>query len=795
MTEQVIGKPVKRTEDRRFLTGRGRYTDDIQLARQTYAYIIRSPHAHAKILNIDPSAALARPGVVAVFTGKDMAADGIGGLPCGWLVHSKDGSPMKEPPHAPLVPDRVRHVGDNVAVVIATSKELAKDAAEDVAIDYEELPAVADARRALAEGAAQVWDDQAPGNLCYDWELGDRAATEAAFANAHRVVELELINNRLIPNAMEPRAAIGDYDPASGQYTLYTTSQNPHVIRLLMGAYVLQIPEHKLRVVAPDVGGGFGSKIYHYAEEAIVTWAAKKLERPVRWTAERTESFMTDAHGRDHWSRARLAMDADGNFLGLHVETVANLGAYLSTFAPSIPTYLYGTLLAGLYKTPAIYCEVKSAFTHTTPVDAYRGAGRPEACYLLERLVDKAAAESGIDRIELRKKNFITADMMPYQTPVAVQYDSGEFHKNLDDAMRLIDYAGLDARKAEARSRGRYLGLGVSTYIEACGLAPSALAGQLGARAGLYEAAEVRLHPTGSVTVFTGAHSHGQGHETTFAQVVADRLGVPLSQVEIVHGDTDRIPFGMGTYGSRSLPVGGSALVKAIDKVIDKSRKIAAHLLEAAEGDIEFQNGRFSVKGTDKGVGIGEVALAAYVPHNYPHDKLEPGLDESAYYDPVNFTYPNGCHLCEVEVDPDTGVVEIKRFVAVDDFGRVVNPMIVEGQVHGGIAQGIGQALLEAAVYDQDSGQLMSGSFMDYCMPRADDLPSFTVAHNEVPCTTNPLGVKGCGEAGAIGSPPAIINAVIDALRPLGVTDMDMPATPHRVWSTIQAARMPAAAE
>ncbi|MBA77242.1 MAG: carbon monoxide dehydrogenase [Tistrella sp.] len=795
MTEQVIGKPVKRTEDRRFLTGRGRYTDDIQLARQTYAYIIRSPHAHAKILNIDPSAALARPGVVAVFTGKDMAADGIGGLPCGWLVHSKDGSPMKEPPHAPLVPDRVRHVGDNVAVVIATSKELAKDAAEDVAIDYEELPAVADARRALADGAASVWDDQAPGNLCYDWELGDRAATEAAFTNAHRVVELELINNRLIPNAMEPRAAIGDYDPASGQYTLYTTSQNPHVIRLLMGAYVLQIPEHKLRVVAPDVGGGFGSKIYHYAEEAIVTWAAKKLERPVRWTAERTESFMTDAHGRDHWSRARLAMDADGNFLGLHVETVANLGAYLSTFAPSIPTYLYGTLLAGLYKTPAIYCEVKSAFTHTTPVDAYRGAGQPEACYLLERLVDKAAAESGIDRIELRKKNFITADMMPYQTPVAVQYDSGEFHRNLDDAMRLIDYAGLDARKAEARSRGRYLGLGVSTYIEACGLAPSALAGQLGARAGLYEAAEVRLHPTGSVTVFTGAHSHGQGHETTFAQVVADRLGVPLSQVEIVHGDTDRIPFGMGTYGSRSLPVGGSALVKAIDKVIDKSRKIAAHLLEAAEGDIEFQNGRFSVKGTDKGVGIGEVALAAYVPHNYPHEKLEPGLDESAYYDPVNFTYPNGCHLCEVEVDPDTGVVEIKRFVAVDDFGRVVNPMIVEGQVHGGIAQGIGQALLEAAIYDQDSGQLMSGSFMDYCMPRADDLPSFTVAHNEVPCTTNPLGVKGCGEAGAIGSPPAIINAVIDALRPLGVTDMDMPATPHRVWSTIQAARMPAAAE
>ncbi|GGB25361.1 carbon monoxide dehydrogenase [Tistrella bauzanensis] len=795
MTEQSMGKPVRRTEDRRFLTGRGRYTDDIQLARQTYAYIIRSPHAHADIAGIDASAALARPGVIAVFTGKDMAADGVGGLPCGWAVHSKDGSPMKEPAHPPLIPDRVRHVGDNVAVVIATSKELAKDAAEDVVVDYVELPAVADARKALASGAPAVWDDQAPGNLCYDWELGDKAATDAAFANAHRVVELELINNRLIPNAMEPRAAIGDYEPSSGNYTLYTTSQNPHVIRLLMGAYVLQIPEHKLRVVAPDVGGGFGSKIYHYAEEAIVTWAARKLERPVRWTAERTESFMTDAHGRDHWSRARLAMDADGNFLGLHVETVANLGAYLSTFAPSIPTYLYGTLLAGLYKTPAIYCEVKAAFTNTTPVDAYRGAGRPEACYLLERLVDKAAVEAGIDRIALRKQNFITPDMMPYQTPVAVQYDSGNFHKNLDDAMALIDYAGLDARKAEAKARGRMLGLGVSTYIEACGLAPSALAGQLGARAGLYEAAEVRLHPTGSVTVFTGAHSHGQGHETTFAQVVADKLGVPLSQVEIVHGDTDRVPFGMGTYGSRSLPVGGSALVKAIDKVVDKSRKIAAHLMEAAEADIEFKDGRFSVKGTDKGVTIGEVALAAYVPHNYPLDKLEPGLDESAYYDPINFTYPNGCHLCEVEIDPETGVVEIKRFVAVDDFGNVVNPMIVEGQVHGGIGQGIGQALLEAAVYDQDSGQLMTGSFMDYCMPRADDLPNFTVAHNEVPCTTNPLGVKGCGEAGAIGSPPAIINAVIDALRPLGVTDMDMPATPNRVWTTINAARMPAAAE
>ncbi|MEN2979356.1 xanthine dehydrogenase family protein molybdopterin-binding subunit [Tistrella bauzanensis] len=795
MTEQSMGKPVRRTEDRRFLTGRGRYTDDIQLARQTYAYIIRSPHAHADIAGIDASAALARPGVIAVFTGKDMAADGVGGLPCGWAVHSKDGSPMKEPAHPPLIPDRVRHVGDNVAVVIATSKELAKDAAEDVVVDYAELPAVADARKALAGGAPAVWDDQAPGNLCYDWELGDKAATDAAFANAHRVVELELINNRLIPNAMEPRAAIGDYEPSSGNYTLYTTSQNPHVIRLLMGAYVLQIPEHKLRVVAPDVGGGFGSKIYHYAEEAIVTWAARKLERPVRWTAERTESFMTDAHGRDHWSRARLAMDADGNFLGLHVETVANLGAYLSTFAPSIPTYLYGTLLAGLYKTPAIYCEVKAAFTNTTPVDAYRGAGRPEACYLLERLVDKAAAESGIDRIALRKQNFITPDMMPYQTPVAVQYDSGNFHKNLDDAMALIDYAGLDARKVEAKARGKMVGLGVSTYIEACGLAPSALAGQLGARAGLYEAAEVRLHPTGSVTVFTGAHSHGQGHETTFAQVVADKLGVPLSQVEIVHGDTDRVPFGMGTYGSRSLPVGGSALVKAIDKVVDKSRKIAAHLMEAAEADIEFKDGRFSVKGTDKGVTIGEVALAAYVPHNYPLDKLEPGLDESAYYDPINFTYPNGCHLCEVEIDPETGVVEIKRFVAVDDFGNVVNPMIVEGQVHGGIGQGIGQALLEAAVYDQDSGQLMTGSFMDYCMPRADDLPNFTVAHNEVPCTTNPLGVKGCGEAGAIGSPPAIINAVIDALRPLGVTDMDMPATPNRVWTTINAARMPAAAE
>jgi len=780
-----IGASVRRKEDARFLNGRGNYTDDINRPGQLHAYVKRSDRAHAKINGIDTAAAAKAPGVVAVFTGPDMAAENIGGLPCGWQIHNKDGSPMAEPPHPVIAVGKVRHVGDPVAVVIAETKQQAKDAAELLSIDYTDLPAVATMSAALATGAATVHDD-VPGNICYDWHIGDKAIVDGVFASAHKVVRLDLTNNRLIPNAMEPRAAVGDYDVNSGDYTLYTTSQNPHVIRLLMGAFVLHIPENKLRVVAPDVGGGFGSKIYHYAEEAIVTWAAAKVRRPVKWTAERTESFMSDAHGRDHVSTAEMAIDAQGTFLGLRVSTQANMGAYLSTFAPCVPTYLYATLLAGTYKTPVIYCEVKAVFTNTVPVDAYRGAGRPEATFLLERLVDAVAYDTGIDRVEIRKRNFIPADAFPYQTPVALQYDSGDYQTTLAVALKNADWAGFEARRTAARARGKLRGIGISTYLEACGIAPSAVVGSLGARAGLYEVANIRVHPTGSVTVFTGTHSHGQGHETTLAQLVVEQLGVPFDQVEVVHGDTAKIPFGMGTYGSRSLAVGGSAMVKAMDKIITKGKKIAAHLMEASVEDIEFANNTFTVAGTDKSKTLTDISLCAYVPHNYPIDELEPGLEETAFYDPKNFTFPGGCHIGEVEIDPDTGVVHVVNFTAVDDVGRVVNPMIVEGQVQGGIAQGIGQALLEAAVYDE-SGQLMSGSMMDYTMPRADNLPNFSVATENTMCTHNPLGSKGCGEVGAIGSPPAVINAICDALKDYGVRHMNMPATSGKIWSIINA--------
>jgi len=793
MGHQGIGASVRRTEDLRFLSGRGHYTDDINRPGQTYAYIRRSDRPHARLIRIDTSAAAKAPGVVAVFTGADMTADNVGGVPCGWQIHNKDGSAMAEPMHPVLAIGKVRHVGDPIAVVVAETRQQAKDAAELLVIDLEDLPSVASLRDAVAPGAVTVHDD-VPGNICYDWHLGDKDAVDQAFAGAAHVVKLDLINNRLIPNAMEPRAAIGDFDQSSGDFTLYTTSQNPHVIRLLMGAFVLHIPENRLRVVAPDVGGGFGSKIFHYAEEAIVTWAAGKVHRPVKWTAERTESFMSDAHGRDHDSTAEMALDAEGNFLALRVVTLANMGAYLSTFATSIPTYLYATLLAGCYKTPAIYAQVKAVFTNTVAVDAYRGAGRPEATFLLERLVDVIAHDTGIDRVELRRRNFIPASAFPYQTPVALQYDSGDYVATLNHCQKAADVAGFEARRLAAKARGKLRGLGYSTYVEACGIAPSAVVGSLGARAGLYECANIRVHPTGSITVFTGSHSHGQGHETTFAQLVHEQLGVPFEQIEIVHGDTAKIPFGMGTYGSRSLAVGGSAMVKAMDKIVAKGRKIAAHMLEAAVDDVEFKDGKFTVAGTDRSKAFAEISLAAYVPHNYPIEELEPGLEETAFYDPKNFTFPGGCHVCEVEIDAQTGVPEVVSFTAVDDLGRVVNPMIVEGQVQGGVAQGIGQALLERAVYDR-SGQLLSGSMMDYTMPRADNLPNILVGSEMTLCTHNPLGVKGCGEVGAIGCPPAVINAVVDALRDYGVRHIDMPATPQKIWAIIEAGRPRMAAE
>ena len=779
-----IGDRAKRKEDRRFLTGKGKYVDDLNRPNQAYAYIIRSPYAHAKITGIDKTEALAAEGVVAIYTGQDMQ---VGSLPCGWLIHSKDGSPMKEPPHPVIAPDVARYVGDPVAVVIAETRAQAKAAAQLVDIDYEELPVVANIEAAL-EAKGSVWPEVAPDNVCYDWELGDKAATEAAFASAHKVVSIDLTNNRVVPNAMEPRAAIGDYDDSTGDYTLYTTTQNPHLIRLLMGAFVLQLPEHKLRVIAPDVGGGFGSKIYHYNEEAIVTWASKQLLRPIKWTCERSEAFISDAHGRDHVSHAELALDADGKFLGLRVSTQANMGAYLSTFAPAVPTYLYATLLAGVYTTPAIYAEVKALFTNTVPVDAYRGAGRPEAVYLLERLVNKAALELGMDVTEIRRKNMIQIDQYPYQTPVAVCYDSGDPTGCMDAALKAIDWEGFSARRDEAKTRGKLRGIGISTYVEACGLAPSALAGALGARAGLYESASIRVHPTGSVSVFTGTHSHGQGHETAFSQIVADQLGIPFDNIQIEHGDTRDSAFGMGTYGSRSLAVGGSAIVKAAEKIIEKGRKIAAHMLEADVGDIEFEKGNYTVRGTDRSKNIAEVAFTAYVPHNYPIEELEPGLEEGAFYDPQNFTYPGGCHIVEVEVDPETGVIEVCDVAVADDVGRVINPMIVEGQIHGGLAQGIGQALMEEAVYDED-GQLTSGTYMDYTMPRAADFPMFKAGLHITHCTHNPLGSKGVGEVGAIGVPPAVINAVLSALQPVGVKDISMPATPQKVWKAIQEAQ------
>jgi aerobic carbon-monoxide dehydrogenase large subunit len=782
-----IGASVKRREDIRFLTGAGRYTADIELKNQTYAYFARSEMAHAKINSIDTTAAKAMPGVLAIMTGEDFAA--MGGNPAGWYIPSRDGTAMKEPKRPVLAHGKVRHVGDAYAIVVAETLEQAKDAAAAIEADFTELPAVVNMADAVANSANRV-HDEIENNVCFDWGWieDNKAAVDAAFASAPHVTTLELVNNRLVPNAMEPRASIGDYDAGTGDYKLYTTSQNPHLTRLLISAFVMGIPENKLTVIAPDVGGGFGSKIYHYGEEAAVLGASKALKRPVKWVAERSESFLSDAHGRDHVTKIQLALDKDGTFLALRTETMANVGAYLSNFATATPTFLHGTLMAGPYKTPLVYVNVKAVFTNTAPVDAYRGAGRPEATFSIERIVDMAADELGIDKVAIRRKNLLTPDMFPYTTPVGLVYDVGNYQATLDKLIEIGDLAGFDKRAAESKAKGKLRGLGLSTWIEACGIAPSHLVGVLGARVGLFEAATVRVNATGNISVMTGAHSHGQGHETVFAQVVAERLGIAESSIEIVHGDTSKIPFGMGSYGSRSLSVGGSAIVKAVDKIIAKGKKIAAHMLEAAEGDIEFADGKFSVAGTDKAKTFGEIAFSAYVPHNYPLETLEPGLEETAFYDPANFTYPAGAYACEVEVDEGTGQVEVCSFTCADDFGNVMNPMIVQGQVHGGVGQGIGQALLENTTYDEN-GQLLTASYMDYAMPRAGDVPFYVVDHScNTPCSHNPLGVKGCGEAGAIGSPPAVVNAVIDALQRGGhkhVAHIDMPVSPSRVWAAI----------
>ena len=779
-----IGASSKRREDIRFLTGEGNYTDDINLHGQAHVFFLRSDIAHGVLNSVDTSAADGMPGVVKIFTGADFTE--VGSIPCGWQITDKHGEPMQEPRHPVLADGKVRHVGEPIAAVVAETLSQARDAAEAIVVDITDLPAVVDMKQAVQDGAPKVHDDLTS-NLCYDWGFVEenKGAVDKAFEDAAHVTTLELVNNRLVANPMEPRVAVGDYARGTGDHTLYTTSQNPHVIRLLMGAFVLGIPEHKLRVVAPDVGGGFGTKIFHYQEEAFCTFAAKACNRPVKWTSSRSEAFMSDAHGRDHVTKIQMALDADNNFTALRTDTYANMGAYLSTFAPSVPTWLHGTLMAGNYKTPLIYVNVKAVFTNTVPVDAYRGAGRPEATYQLERLVDKCAHELGVDPIALRRQNFITE--FPYATPVAVEYDTGDYVATMDKLEEIADFAGFDARRRDSEAKGKLRGFGVNCYIEACGIAPSNLVGQLGARAGLYESATVRVNATGGLVVMTGSHSHGQGHETAFPQVIAEMIGIPEEMIEIVHGDTANTPMGMGTYGSRSLAVGGSAMVRATEKIIAKAKKIASHLLEASEGDIELKDGAFSVAGTDKSVAWGDVTLAAYVPHNYPLEDIEPGLEETAFYDPSNFTYPSGAYACEVELDPETGHVTIDRFAAADDFGNIVNPMIVSGQVHGGIAQGIGQALMENCAYDSD-GQLLSASYMDYAMPRASDLPFYTVDHScQTPCTHNPLGVKGCGEAGAIGSPPAVVNAVLDAMRSGGkdVGHVDMPVTPARVWAAM----------
>jgi aerobic carbon-monoxide dehydrogenase large subunit len=788
MSATGIGASVKRKEDIRFITGKGRYVDDFNRPGQAYAVFVRSPHAHATINSIDVSAALASKGVAAVLTGADAVADKIGAHVCGWTITSKDGAPMKVGAFPALAAGKALYVGDPVAVVIADTHAQAKDGAEKVVVDYGVLPAAVDPGSSAKPGQPQV-HDFAPNNTVYNWHIGDKAATDAAFAKAAHVTKFDLVNNRTIPNAMEPRAALGEYDAGTDVTTLYTTSQNPHVARLVLSAFQGIAPENKLRVVAPDVGGGFGSKIFIYNEETVCAWAAKKIDRPVKWTAERTESFLTDAHGRDHVSHAELALDASGKMLALRVQTIANLGAYPSTFWSCVPTYLYAILLSGQYDIPAIYAEVDAVYTNTVSVDAVRGAGRPEATFLVERIVELAARETGRDSAEFRRQNFVKS--FPHQTPVILCYDAGDYGQALDKALALADYKGVGARKAASAAKGKLRGVGFSAYIEACGLAPSAAVGSLGAGVGLWESAEVRVNPVGTVEILTGSHSHGQGNETTFAQLVSDRLGIPIDNVSIIHGDTDKVQFGMGTYGSRSGAVGMSAICKALDKIEAKAKKVAGYVLEAAEGDIEFKDGKFTVKGTDKSIDFGSVALNAYVAHKFNGQDLEPGLKEGAFWDPTNFAFPAGVHICELEIDPDTGVATIDRWTAVDDFGKLINPMIVEGQVHGGVAHGIGQALMEGARYDKE-GQLLTASYMDYCMPRADNLPLFKVDSIETLCPSNPLGVKGCGEAGAIAAPPAVINAITDAL---GHEDVEMPATPQVIWRAAQKTMMKRAAE
>ncbi len=784
VVHEGIGARVKRVEDPKFLRGRGCFVADLSLPGELYCVMVRSPHAHARIRGIDTSQAASLPGVVAVLTGADMAADRLGPMAPFWAITSADGKPMAEPPRWALARDAVRHVGEAVAAVIAATHARAADAAEAVEVTYETLPAVVDGRDALAAGAPQL-HEAAPGNVCFRFARGDEAAVRKAFAAAAHVVRLDLVNNRLIGAALEPRAVLADPGARGGKLTLYCATQVPHHVRRAV-AEQLGLPQSGIRLVAPDVGGGFGYKGKHYPEETIVAWAARRVQRPVKWIASRSECFTSDYQGRDHRTHAELALDKEGRFLGLQVDTVANIGAYVSTFGAGIPSAIYSALLAGVYRTPAIHVQSTGVFTNTLPTDAYRGAGRPEACYVLERLADEAARTLGLDRAEIRRRNLVPVTAMPYKTPIGPTYDCGDFPKVFARALAISDYDGFSARRAAATRAGKRRGIGMACYVESSGVAPSRFAAALGARVGFFEAATVRVQQDGSVQALLGTHNHGQGHATTFAQILVSRLGVPMAQIEIVEGDTDQVPYGSGTFGSRSIAVGGSALDQAAVKVIEKGKRIAAHLLEAAATDIVFADGSFAVTGTDRRVSLREVARMAHTPTSYPAE-LELGLQDTAVYDPPTFAWSNGAHVCEVEVDPETGRIAVMGYWGVDDVGTVINPMIVDGQIEGGIAQGLGQALREHCVYDPDNGQLLAGSFMDYAVPRAADMPTIVSELDESqPCTHNPLGAKGCGEAGSIGAPMAIVGAVLDALAPLGVTDLEMPLTPVRVWQAIQ---------
>ena len=776
-----IGDVALRREDEKFLRGRGRFVSDISYPGQLHAVFVRSPHAHADIASIDAEAAAAMPGVAAVLTDSDMKS--VGSLPAMWVVSNSDGSPMKQPPRRPLASDRVRHVGEPVALVAAETALQAADAAEAVTVDYEPRPAVTDAGEALREGSPLV-HEEAPGNEAYTWGRGDAGAASDALASAPHVVELEIVNNRLACAALEARACLAIHDPSTDVTTLYDATQAPHLIRRSV-TEALGLRPNRVRVVSPDVGGGFGTKGKHYPEETVLVWAARRLGRPLRWMSGRSEAFCSDTQARDHLTHASLGFDEDGNFLGLRVRTLANIGAHISTFGAAIPASIYSALLAGVYRTPAIYVEITGAFTNTVPTDAYRGAGRPEACYVLERLADEVARRLKRDRAEIRRRNLIPASAMPYATPIGPTYDCGDFPAILDRLLDAGDWAGFEARRTESNARGVLRGIGLAVYVETSGVAPSRLAGMLGARVGFFESAEIRIDAEGGVQVLVGTHNHGQGHETTYAQIVATRLGLPFEAVRVTEGDTDAVPMGTGTFGSRSIAVGGSAIATAADKIVAKGRRIAAELMEAAPEDLTFEDGVYRVAGTDRSVSLAEVAKTANLAHGLPLG-VEPGLNESAFYDPPNFAYSNGGHLCEVEIDPETGCMEILRYLTVDDIGTVINPMIVEGQIHGGLAQGIGQAATERCAYDPASGQILSASFMDYCVPRADDLVAFEGEFDESqPCTHNPLGAKGCGESGSIGAPAAVVGAALDALSCLGISDLAMPLTPYAVWRAV----------